>query len=58
MKTKSNRSLLYPIFGSLIGMGLGFLTFLLTENIIFLIVFITIGLTLGVAFGEKDKNQL
>lgn len=57
MKTESNHSILYPIFGSLIGMGLGFLTFLFTENIIFLIVFVTTGLTLGIALGQKDQSN-
>ena len=57
MKTKTNRAILCPIFGSLVGMGLGFLTFLFTENIIFLIVFIPIGLTLGITLGEKDQDK-
>jgi hypothetical protein len=57
MKNKSNTHILYPVFGSLIGMGLGFLTFLLTENIIFLIVFITTGLSVGIALGQKPEVE-
>lgn len=57
METNKTRNLLYPIIGSLFGMGLGFLTFLFTENIIFLITFVTIGLTLGIALGQKPQHK-
>lgn len=57
MERNTSLNLLFPIFGSLLGMGLGFLTFLFTGSIIFLIAFTTIGLTLGLALGQKAPQK-
>ena len=45
------------ILGSLSGMVLGIVIFIITENFIFLIVFSTIGLTMGIALSTPDQNR-
>jgi uncharacterized membrane protein len=57
MKENTTSKLMYPIFGALLGMLIGFTIFIFSEQIIFLIVCITTGLTLGITLGEKNENQ-
>lgn len=57
MNRKISSTILYPIFGSLIGMILGFTIFLITENIIFLILSFTTGMTLWMAIGQQKEKE-
>lgn len=58
------RKLFIPIVFSAIGAVAGFITFLITGQIIFLIAFVTLGLTLGLVltdpgseFRDRDKQE-
>lgn len=56
MNEKTTPKLIYPILSSLFGMAIGFIIFLITEKIIFLIAFVTIGITMGMALSQQKQE--
>jgi len=55
MNLKTSLKNIYPLIFIILAAATGFVIFLITEKIIFLIVFITIGLTLAITINKDDR---